>query len=194
MCKQDFVRLGLEQVSLSETHASQDCAICSAPLALHPSDAIKSHSEYHASVRVFACGHILGQECLDAWLDSGNSCPVCNRMLFEFTGDWITQHDVNKIVHDLGLSYGEHRVVAAVARFSDRQKADRARLRNSNETGMARLKAKEVQIKSEEFIITGEDFVDSDNDMDFSEDDDDKNEEGNEDFMYEEQGASDSVE
>lgn len=29
------------------------------------------------------CGHIIGQKCIFQWLKTGNSCPICRRVLFQ---------------------------------------------------------------------------------------------------------------
>jgi hypothetical protein len=174
--KEIFNDLGLERVRKSHAHASQDCAICLQPLALLPTKGEVSDAELHTATRIASCGHIVGEDCLDAWLEVGHTCPVCNRLLFEPTGDTITQKDINYLVLSLGGMYPEQRIMAAVARFVARQEREHARMRRAYEIEMEKEKKKteEAHAKNDGFALSDEDFLDSDGEMDFDEADDDE--------------------
>ncbi|KAG9187437.1 hypothetical protein G6011_05308 [Alternaria panax] len=166
--KETFNSLGLEQFQQSHAHASQDCAICLRPLAVHPTKDDIPDPKCHVTVRIAACGHIVGKDCLDAWLDVGHTCPVCACLLFEPTGDPITQGDINYILHILGPELGEHVIMVVVARLMARQEQE-------HEIELERAKARETQVRNDGFALSDEDFLDSDDDMNF--DDVDDNEE-----------------
>ncbi|KAH6865803.1 hypothetical protein BKA58DRAFT_471741 [Alternaria rosae] len=185
--KETFNSLGLEQVQQSHAHASQDCTICRHALALHLTKSKSAESKLHSAVRITACGHMIGQECLDAWLDVGNTCPTCKRLLFEPTGDPITQQDINNILRTLGPDYGEDAIMAVVARRVARQEQEHARMRQAHEIELERMKAEETEARNDAFTLSNDDFLDSDEDMDFEEADDD-----NEDFEAEDDGSDSS--
>jgi len=168
--KEMFNSLDLEQVQQSHAHASQDCTICRHPLALHPTKSKPAESKLHRAVRIAACGHIIGQQCLDAWLEVGNTCPTCKRLLFEPTGDPITQQDINNILRTLGPDYGEDAIMAVVARRVARQEHEHARMRQAHEIELERIKAEETEARNDAFRLSNDDFLDSDEDMDFEED------------------------
>jgi hypothetical protein len=184
--KQTFNRLGLERgFRQSHAHASQDCSICLQPLAVHPTKDDIPDPKSHTAVRIAACGHIVGKDCLDIWLDVGHTCPICNRLLFEATCDPITQDDIDIILRTLGPDYGEDTIMAVVARLMARQEQEHVRLRQAHEVEMEKekekMKAKETQAKDDGFALSDEDFLDSDNEMDFEEASDDEKYEAGED-------------
>ena len=174
--KEMFNSLGLEQVQQSHAHASQDCTICRHPLALHPTKSKPAESKLHRAVRIAACGHIIGQQCLDAWLEVGNTCPTCKRLLFEPTGDPITQQDINNILRTLGPQYGEDAIMAVVARRVARQELEHARMRQAHEIELERMKAEETVARNDAFTLSNDDLLDSDEDMDFEEEEEDDDE------------------
>jgi hypothetical protein len=183
-CKDAFLDLGLEGVTLSTAHVSQDCTICRKPLAVHDNHASPQSKlrGYHDAVRIGTCGHMHGEICLKAWLDVGNSCPTCNRILFELGGDPITQQDINKLVYTLGPLYGERRVMAAVVGMVEKQEKEQAMLRRFHEQEVAKQKMKDAQAPGDdEFMLGDEDFLDSDDEMDFDEEDGDGDEEDGDD-------------
>jgi hypothetical protein len=179
--KQTFNSLGLEQVRQSHAHASQDCSLCLQPLAVHPTKDGIPDSKCHTAVRIAACGHVIGEECLDAWLDVGHTCPICNRLLFEATGDPITQGDINNILHTLGPEFGEDAIMVVVARLMARQEQEHARLRQAHEIEVERIKVKETHVKNDGFALSDEDFLDSGDEGNFDEADDDEDYEAEED-------------
>ncbi|KAI4684548.1 uncharacterized protein J4E84_006538 [Alternaria hordeiaustralica] len=183
-----FNSLGLEQVQQSHAHASQDCTICRHPLALHPTKSKPAESKLHRAVRIAACGHIVGQQCLDAWLEVGNTCPTCKRLLFEPTGGPITQQDINNILRTLGPQYGEDAIMAVVARRVARQEYEHARMRQAHEIELERMKAEETEARNDAFTLSNDDLLDSDEDMDFEEDEEDDDEA----FEAEEDGSDSS--
>jgi hypothetical protein len=174
--KDAFLSLGLEQVRASASHASQDCSICTKPLAVHdnhnsPQCQLRG---YHFAVRINSCGHTHGEDCLNAWLDVGNSCPTCNRIVFELDGDPITQADANNIVYTLGPEVGEARVMIAVVAAKEKRDKEHVELRQYYEQEIARQKMEDTKVQDQEFTLGGDDFLDSDDDMDFGEEDGDE--------------------
>jgi len=172
--KAAFESLSLEPIKPSTTHLAQDCSICQQPLAMHPNDASPRSLQrgYHAGVRITACGHTHGALCLSTWLDIGNSCPTCARILFETTGDAITQHDINDIVHTLGPEHGEARVTVAVVAVMQKREQEQEMLRRIHEQEVAVQKKKDREAKDKEFALGDEDFLDS-GEEDFGEDGED---------------------
>lgn len=175
--KDAFFGLGLEQVEVSAAHISQDCSICTQPLAVHWKDqsAQSALRGFHEAVRISACGHMHGSDCLTAWLSTGNSCPTCQRMLFEANNDTITQDDVNEIVYVLGPHFGEARVMAAIANIMQQQEKKHTDARRSHEQEVAKQKVKDAKADDDdEFTLGNDDFLDSDEEMDWGEDGDDE--------------------
>jgi hypothetical protein len=174
-----FLDLGLERVILSNAHVSQDCSICLKPLAVHHNHASPQARlrGYHSAVRICTCGHVHGEACLSAWLNVGNSCPTCNRVLFDLGGDPITQQDVNELAYMLGLEYGEARVMTAIAGMVQKQEKNQAMLRRYHEQEVAKQKMKDVNAHDDEFTLGGEDFLDSDEEMDCENDGEEEKEE-----------------
>jgi hypothetical protein len=194
--KDAFQGLGMEEVQASVSHASQDCSICDKPLAVHHNDASpKSRLHgYHDAVRIVACGHMHGKECLDAWLDVGNACPKCNRILFELTGDPITEHDINNVVRALGPMYGEMRVNIALVGMMQNQEQKLAALRRVHEQEVAQQKMKDAKGYDEGFMLNDEDLMDSDEEIDFEVDDEDGDEDEDGDVDGEEYGNDEDAE
>jgi hypothetical protein len=172
--KEAFKSLGLEQIKQSHALASQDCSICTHPLAVHPTSSKDPHSQLHTAVRIAACGHIVGEACLDAWLDVGHTCPKCNSLLFEATGDPITQQDIDNLLRMFDPMCGENAVMAVVGRLMVRQEQEHARVRQAHEIELERMKAKEKEARNDGFTLSDDDFLDSDEELDFGEDEDDK--------------------
>ncbi|USP81474.1 hypothetical protein yc1106_08748 [Curvularia clavata] len=179
--KQVFKLLGLEAIQPSPLHTSQDCSICTKPLAMQPSPAQEeySNSKLHAAVRITACSHIVGEECLDAWLDTGNSCPICRRELFDAKGEAVTQQDIERIIHSLSRYYDIYIVTASILRVIKRSggkyilpKLIRSGARRDEETEEDDFgySGSEVWETDEEMDFDEEE--DEDEDMDFREDDD----------------------
>ncbi|CAO2655951.1 Nn.00g047540.m01.CDS01 [Neocucurbitaria sp. VM-36] len=175
--KEAFTTLGLEQITPSRTHASQDCTICLDPLLVHPTPNTAPASDLHDAVRILACGHLLGQECLTAWITVGNTCPVCNRLLFEASREEqaITQGDVDHILRVLGPVYGEDEVMGEVARLLIMQD-ERARSSSGRGGEVASSREEDVGVGGE-FMLSGEDLWDSEEDGDGEFDWDDDGEE-----------------
>ncbi|KAL1604347.1 hypothetical protein SLS59_004145 [Nothophoma quercina] len=167
-----FMQLGLEAVAPSAAHMYQDCYICKDPLDvnIHTTASIT----HHAAVRIHACGHMHGQECLAAWLDAGNSYPTCKRMLFETSTRSVSQADINHVVHFLRRMVGEKRIMASVARLVGKQELERAQLRRTQEVDMQKMKAKEAQARQDDLEDDDDWMAESDDagdfDMDVDED------------------------
>jgi hypothetical protein len=165
--KEAFKSLGLEQIQQSHSHASQDCFICTHPLAVHPMFTRDTHSQLHTAIRIAACGHIVGEACLNAWLDVGHTCPTCNRLLFETTGDPITQADIDNLLRTFGPVYGENAVLTVVGRLMVRQEQEHARMRQAHEIELERMQAKEKEAPNDGCTLSDNDFLDSHEEMDF---------------------------
>jgi hypothetical protein len=151
--KDAFLSLGVEQITSSASHTSQDCFICTKPLAVHanhnsPQSVLRG---YHTAVRITVCGHTHGEDCLNAWLDIGNSCPTCNRILFEIDGDPITQADLNDMVYMLGPELGEARVMIAVVAVREKREREQAALRRFHEQEIAKQKMEDTGLQDQEF-------------------------------------------
>jgi hypothetical protein len=178
-----FLDLGLGRVSLSAAHVSQDCSICLKPLAVHHNHASPRSvlRGYHDAVRVSACGHMHGEACLKAWLDVGNSCPTCNRVLFERGNDPITQREVNELMYVLGPEYREARVMAAIVGMAQKKEKEQAALRRYHEQEAAKQKMKDANARDEEFSPSDDDFLDSKDEMDYEDS-------GDEEYVVDEEG------
>jgi hypothetical protein len=171
--KDAFLSLGVEQITSSASHTSQDCFLCTKPLAVHanhnsPQSVLRG---YHTAVRITVCGHTHGEDCLNAWLDIGNSCPTCNRILFEIDGDPITQADLNDMVYMLGPELGEARVMIAVVAVREKREREQAALRRFHEQEIAKQKMDDTELQDQEFALGDDDLLDSDDEMDFGEED-----------------------
>jgi hypothetical protein len=145
--KTAFLDLGLERVSLSAAHVSQDCSVCLKPLAVH-------HN--HASPQSVLRGYHVG-----------TSCPTCNRVLFERGSEPITQKEVNELMFALAPDYGEARIMTAIVSMAQKQDKEQATLRRYHEQEVAKEKVKEANARDEEFSMGDDDFLDSDEEMDF---------------------------
>lgn len=167
--KSAFVALGLEVVAPSTAHMYQDCYICKDPLDVNiHTTASEMH---HEAVRIGVCGHVHGQVCLTAWLDTGNSCPTCKRLLFENSSRGASQSDISNVVHSLGRMVGEKRVMLAIARLVGKQELERAQLRRTQEEEQKKMKAKEVQAHQED-LMEDDEWMDSGDEEDFGDDED----------------------
>ncbi|EAT85969.1 hypothetical protein HBH56_024090 [Parastagonospora nodorum] len=161
--KAAFQSLGLETIKLSSTNLTQDCSICQQPLAMHPNHTSPRSLQrgYHPTVHINACGHTHGALCLSAWLDVGNSCPTCARILFKTISDAIAQQDINDIVHTLGPEYGEARVMVSVVGVMQTREREREALRRIHEFEVDAQKRRDREARDREFALGDEDFLDS---------------------------------
>jgi ribosomal protein L12E/L44/L45/RPP1/RPP2 len=164
----------VEQIKPSLVHVSQNCAICTKPLAVQSGSASQEAevSGYHSAIRIISCSHMHGDDCLNAWLAVSNTCPFsnCNRMLFKATGESITEHDVHALLRELGSEFGETRVLTVVARLLQQQEGEQMALKMMNEVEMGQQKERDNNMRlhvEEEFTLAGENFVESDEDMDW---------------------------
>lgn len=178
--KDTFLGLGVEKVEASPAHMSQDCSICTKPLAVHHKDSSPQSTlrGFHQAVRVIVCGHIHGSDCLSAWLSVGNTCPTCKRILFEGDKDKITQDDVNEIVHTLGPLFGEARIMGSIANMMNNQEQAHAMARRYHEQAVTQQQqVQNQQANDSEFMLNDDDFLVSDEEMDDDEDQDEEDEE-----------------
>ncbi|KAH6633263.1 hypothetical protein C7974DRAFT_168430 [Boeremia exigua] len=169
--KAAFMQLGLVLIAPSKALMYQDCYICKDPLHVNidtvPSDA------HHTAVRIGVCGHIHGQVCLAAWLNTGNSCPTCKRMLFEASGRTISQKDLNDVVRAVGPLFGKMRVASAVARLLERKELEQTQLRRSYEEDLNRRMAEQIQSRRDD-LMDDEYWMESGDEEDFDMDDDEE--------------------
>ncbi|EUC45882.1 hypothetical protein COCMIDRAFT_26044, partial [Bipolaris oryzae ATCC 44560] len=70
----------------------------------------------HSATRITRCGHIVGKECLLAWLDISCACPVCNCPLFDATDEEITERDVAFVYKKLRWLWRKWEIFAAIER------------------------------------------------------------------------------
>ncbi|KAH9864057.1 hypothetical protein J1614_009990 [Plenodomus biglobosus] len=169
--KSEFLGVGTQPITPSIVHASHDCFICKNPLAVHP-HTTTSAAASHPALRITSCGHILGVECLSAWLDTSNTCPTCSRTLFEVSAHHITQEDVNAVIRSLGHMYSESRIMSVLAQRMDRKYLEEALTRQKNEESR-RKEVEEEGARSNQYTMSEQDWLDSDEELDVGDDDDD---------------------
>jgi hypothetical protein len=61
-----------------------ECSICHEELQA-PSSSFnlsKDMAGTHVAIKVVSCGHVYGAQCLNTWLKTANTCPMCRRVLF----------------------------------------------------------------------------------------------------------------
>lgn len=173
--KEAFTALGTEPITPSHSHASADCTICTQSLALHPTDqSPKSRLRgYHDALRIHSCGHAHGVDCLSAWLDVSNTCPTCNRMLFELNAEPIIQEDIDRIVYVLGPMYGEGRVHVAIAGLAQKMEVE-VKVKRKEQEMVQRMKVeREKEVEEDGFM-----WEDSDEEFEFEEEDREEVEDG----------------
>ncbi|KAH7396643.1 hypothetical protein DE146DRAFT_43395 [Phaeosphaeria sp. MPI-PUGE-AT-0046c] len=170
--KDAFFGLGLEKVEPSSAHISQDCSVCTKPLAVHHKDSSPQLAlrGLHKAVRITACGHMHGSDCLLAWLSTGNSCPTCRRILFEANNDTITQDDANEVVHVLGPHFGEARVMVAIAKMMQNEEKEHVDARRYHDQEVAKQRMEDSKADDGEFTLGADDFYDSGDEMNYDED------------------------
>lgn len=170
--KADFTTHGLEPIVPSYIHSMQDCSICLLPLATQPAHikGVDAH-KFHAAVRITACNHVFGSECLAAWHDASHTCPTCNRLLFEPKGFVITQSDVDAVVRSLGQhGYAERHVMRVIVRMVVKAEEETEEVRGRLERSMEMLREQE-RVRRREEEMTAEDFwSDGEEDFEFEED------------------------
>jgi hypothetical protein len=195
-----FTSLGLEPIAQSATRLAQDCFICKCAIAVTatapvpiPSPACASaisnahahpRERHHTAVRILACGHVHGADCLDTWLDIGNSCPSCRRMLFEAHTQVFTQNDIQSIMRALAPRFGATRVVMALGRIASGQIGEQYQMRTiRKEAEMARDRDREEKARNEAKAeaVAGENWMLSDEEeMNFEFDDEEDEDVGSE--------------
>lgn len=176
--KAAFVTLGLEPVTPSNAHTYQDCYICREPLHVNIQTPSTAH---HSAVRISSCGHMHGQACLKAWLDTGNSCPTCAHKLFDSSGHSYSQASINSVVDSMSKYVPRPLIVAAIARLLGKQESAQAQLRRAQIEEQQQRMVEEAQahqnmvMDDEEWTESGEeDFDTEDDDSDFALDEQDK--------------------
>jgi hypothetical protein len=168
--KEAFLALGVESITPSSYAASKDCDICVKPLAMFPTarsaanDATTvEESPFHPALRILSCRHIHGTECLTAWLDFGNTCLTCSRILFTAPSEQpITQAEVDWVVNQLGPQLGEDAVFRWVARHMEKNLDEGTKKRQLLESKIALDKVKEEEKERkdrEEFSLGENDFL-----------------------------------
>jgi hypothetical protein len=166
----EFHLHGVEHLQPSAHRISQDCGICSEPLALVKSldntDGDKQHPRLHSTVRVKSCRHIHGTECLTAWLKTGNTCPTCGHMLYLPAGEQpLTQQDVDAMMRDLSGIYPEDMIARSLARYMYISDAATVKIKQIMYSKIAMDDAKQKEKEEKErmqFMLNDDDFLDSD--------------------------------
>ncbi|KAF9700118.1 hypothetical protein EKO04_001313 [Ascochyta lentis] len=180
--KAALMALGLEAVTPSNAHMYQDCCICKDPLHINIHTAVSPSDAHHPAVRIIACGHMHGKECLEAWLDAGNSCPTCKRMLFDKSGHAVNQADINSVMHSLGRLVGEASIISSFARLVGKQELERAQLRHTHEEELQKARINEARSRQDD-LIDDDDWLESGGEEDFDMDEED----GDGDFVLDEE-------
>ena len=180
--KTEFFDRGILRLFPNEDWANEDCKICLHPLDLFEQpDTTDPDPRLHSAVRIRCCNHVLGAECLDAWLGDNNTCPVCNRMLFMPTGKQLASpYEINAIRRDLEDKVHEDtadQVIANYIHMVEDQVAMRKR-ENEIQINIERTKLEDdARRDHEDNLLMAEDFEDSDAedvmdwDLDVEEDD-----------------------
>ncbi|EMD68025.1 hypothetical protein COCSADRAFT_349314 [Bipolaris sorokiniana ND90Pr] len=119
--KEAFIILGLSPIQPSLHHRSENCTVCTLPLTMHPGLPILQRPP-HPATRINLCNHIVGKECLLAWLDISCACPVCNRTLFDATDEEITERDVAFVYKKLRQLWRKGEILAAIERVITRKR------------------------------------------------------------------------
>lgn len=195
--KTDFLSLGIEVVVQSIYHSKTNCTICLEPLDMvetTPSTGSADHDHgsdqdtpLHAAVRIKACNHVHGAECLAAWLEVGNTCPICNRMLFVPPFEEpITQDVVDDVIQALRDVAYEEDISDVLARLVFEDQTTGATRRQQFEAKVAaqrkQTEAQERNREFDDFLLYEDDFLDSDVEDWFPEDyEGDENEDSGED-------------
>ncbi|KAJ4343701.1 hypothetical protein N0V95_006567 [Ascochyta clinopodiicola] len=178
--KAALMALGLEAVRPSSALVHQDCYICKDPLQVVLRAARQSYDAHHPAVRIVACGHVHGQACLEAWLDTGSSCPTCRKKLFDASGNSVSQADIKNIVRTLGRRVGRERVRSSIARVMSKQEVGRTRIRRiRDKEQLQKEKEKKAQARQD-------DLMDDDDWMESGEEEFDDGEDSDSDFVLEE--------
>jgi hypothetical protein len=138
--KAAFEELGLQQVAPLAALMYHDCYICKNPLNVSTHTALTD--AHHAAVRIGVCGHMHGKHCLEAWLHTGSTCPICKRMLFEGSSHALTQNDINGVVRALRRWVDGERALLAIARLMGKQEFERAQQRRNYEQEAAAREAR----------------------------------------------------
>lgn len=172
--KAAFEELGLQQMAPSTALMYHDCYICENPLNVSTHTALTD--AHHAAVRIGVCGHMLGKHCLEAWLHTGNTCPICKRMLFEGSSHSLTQSDINGVVRALRRWVDGERALLAIARLMGKQEFERAQQRRNYEQEAAAREARsQLDFLNDEDLYTssGEESFDMDDEEEDKEEGDD---------------------
>ncbi|KAH9862494.1 hypothetical protein IAQ61_009911, partial [Plenodomus lingam] len=164
--KSQFLRLGVQPITPSPAHVSQDCVICKDPLALRP-HITTSTPPSHPALRIESCGHTLGLECLSAWLNVSNTCPTCSRTLFQVHIPRITQEDIDVVIRSLGHRYGVDRIVSLLAQ----------RIRKQDLEAVVMMQKNQEETRRDQFEMAEQDWLDNGDELDVGGDDDDDEEE-----------------
>ncbi|KAF2642658.1 hypothetical protein P280DRAFT_506028 [Massarina eburnea CBS 473.64] len=99
--KETFLAEGIKEHEPTE---AADCSICHDPLITSESHKrLESEAHAHAAVKIQECGHVFGQACLTAWLNSANTCPMCRAALFAETAETaeIRGEDYVRLIMDV---------------------------------------------------------------------------------------------
>jgi hypothetical protein len=191
--KATFTTLGLEPITPSPTHLSQDCHICTHPLDVTPTSTATSYTlahttahlrQPHAAVRIIACSHMHGAQCLTAWLEVSNTCPTCKRLLFEQSArSEITNADVHAVVESLAPQFGARDVLVAVHQCVAREGGAllQEKLYREEKEGLEREEKTRAQ---EEVAGDGEWLVSDDEEMEFEFGEDEDEDEESEEIDY----------
>jgi hypothetical protein len=182
--KKTFLAIGVEPVTTSSYAVEIDCEICLKPLAMIP-DASSTHQNgdsstkpadltplastptkeptFHPALRIIACGHVHGAECLTAWLETGNTCPTCACILFTPPSEQpISQEEVNWVVAILEPLIGEELLYRWIAKYmaSGMEEEVRRKRAHDNMVVVERIaREQKERIEREMYTLGDEDFM-----------------------------------
>lgn len=176
--KADFLTLGIEAVVPSIYGTNMSCTICLDTLEIIRTTTPPAGSAYHAhgssqdedaslhaAVRIKACNHVLGDECLTAWLEVGNTCPTCNRMLFVPPFEEpLTQDMVDDVIDSLRDVADEEIIGDALELAIIEDQATAVARRQQFEANVAAQREQTAAKDRErnDFLLNSDDMVDSD--------------------------------
>jgi len=137
--KEEFLVIGVEAATLNPYAIHTDCEICLQPLQMFPDvpatqqngsspTSSTDSTAVHPALHILACRHVIGTDCLIAWLETGNTCPICSRILFTPPSEQpISQEEVNWVVAALEPLIGEERLYRWVAKHMAKGMAEEVR-------------------------------------------------------------------
>ncbi|KAL2038627.1 hypothetical protein N7G274_008675 [Stereocaulon virgatum] len=92
------------------------CPICMSEYYKADCDGI---IEWAASLEKMGCKHVIGNRCLETWLNEENTCPLCRNILFDDHDD--EDHDISEDSDEEIDSEHEEALVRAIVAFEEQR-------------------------------------------------------------------------